>query len=54
MASVSVVAKIVEDNTGVASEIPLLLTEDGVLSPLTDHLFITGLRKLVGEVDSDV
>lgn len=38
MAAVSVVAKIVEDNTGVASEIPLLITEEGELSPLTDYL----------------
>lgn len=38
MASVSVVAKIVEDNTGVASELPLLITEEGELSPLTDYL----------------
>ncbi len=38
MATVSVVAKIVEDNTGVASEIPLLMTEEGELSSLTDYL----------------
>lgn len=38
MAVVSVVAKIVEDNTGAASEIPLLMTEEGELSPLTDYL----------------
>lgn len=38
MTAVSVVAKIVEDNTGVASEIPLLITEEGELSPLTDYL----------------
>lgn len=38
MVAVSVVAKIVEDNTGVASEIPLLITEEGELSPLTDYL----------------
>jgi site-specific recombinase XerC len=38
MATVSVIAKIVEDNTGVASQIPLLMTEDGELSSLTDYL----------------
>lgn len=38
MATVSIVAKIVEDNTGIASEIPLLVTEEGELSPLTDYL----------------
>lgn len=38
MVAVRVVAKIVEDNTGVASEIPLLLTEEGDLSSLTDYL----------------
>lgn len=38
MTTVSVVAKIVEDNTGVASEIPLLITEEGELSLLTDYL----------------
>lgn len=38
MATVSVVAKIVEDNTGVASEIPLLMTAEGELSSLTDYL----------------
>lgn len=38
MVTVSVVAKIIEDNTGVASEITLLMTEEGELSPLTDYL----------------
>jgi integrase len=38
MVAVSVIAKIVEDETGVASEIPLLMTEEGELAPLTDYL----------------
>lgn len=38
MVAVSVVAKIVEDNTGVASEIPLLVTAEGEISSLTDYL----------------
>ncbi|GHE73648.1 integrase [Camelimonas fluminis] len=40
MASVRVVAQIVEDNTGVASHIPLLMTEEGEFSSLTDYLLI--------------
>lgn len=38
MVGVSVIAKIVEDNTGFSSEIPLLITAEGELSSLTDYL----------------
>lgn len=38
MVSVKVIGKIVEDNTGVSSEIPLLMTSEGELSSLTDYL----------------
>lgn len=48
MVSVRVVAKVFEDNTGVASEIPVLFTADGELSLLTDyllHLQVNGRSK---------
>lgn len=38
MTTVRVKATIYEDNTGKTSEIPVLLTEEGELSPLTDYL----------------
>ncbi|MBS9403091.1 site-specific integrase [Halomonas sp. TRM85114] len=40
MVSVRVIGKIVEDNTGVTSEIPLLMTAEGEVSSLTDYLLI--------------
>ncbi|MBQ0746555.1 MAG: site-specific integrase [Marinobacter sp.] len=38
MVAVKVKAKITEDNTGVKSHLPILLTEQGELSPVTDYL----------------
>ncbi|MEZ8192605.1 gamma-mobile-trio recombinase GmtY [Vibrio sp. 1F279] len=38
MSSVKVRATIVEDNTGIKSQIPILLTEQGELSTVTDYL----------------
>lgn len=38
MVTVKVRGKIIEDNTGAVSEIPLLITAEGDLSPLTDYL----------------
>lgn len=38
MASVKVIGKVVEDNTGIVSEIPILMTSEGELSSLTDYL----------------
>ena len=38
MSSVKVRATIVEDNTGIKSQLPILLTEQGELSTVTDYL----------------
>ena len=38
MAVVSVRATVVEDNTGIKSEMPILLTEQGELGVVTDYL----------------
>ena len=38
MAVVSVRATVVEDNTGIKSEMPILLTEQGELGAVTDYL----------------
>jgi integrase len=38
MTAVSVRATIVEDNTGIKSQIPIVLTEDGELAAVTDYL----------------
>lgn len=38
LSSVKVRATIVEDNTGIKSQIPILLTEQGELSVVTDYL----------------
>ncbi len=38
MSSVKVTATIVEDNTGIKSQLPILLTENGELSSITDYL----------------
>lgn len=38
MPSVKVRAKVIEDNTGIKSEIPVLLTEQGELSSVTDYI----------------
>lgn len=38
MAVVQVVAKVVVDDTGIQSEIPVLITEHGVVSSLVDYL----------------
>lgn len=38
MVAVRVIGKVVEDNTGVVSEIPVLLTAEGEISSLTDYL----------------
>ena len=38
MPSIKVRAKVIEDNTGVKSEIPVLLTEQGELSSVTDYI----------------
>ena len=38
MPSVKVRVKVIEDNTGIKSEIPILLTEQGELSSVTDYI----------------
>ena len=38
MPSVRVYATIVEDNTGIKSQLPVLLTEQGELSSVTDYV----------------
>ncbi len=38
MSSVKVKATVVEDNTGIKSQLPVLLTEQGELSVVTDYL----------------
>lgn len=38
MSSVKVRVKVIEDNTGIKSEIPVLLTEQGELSSVTDYI----------------
>lgn len=38
MSSVKVRATIIEDNTGIKSQLPILLTEQGELSTVTDYL----------------
>lgn len=38
--AVKIRAKVVTDNTGVASEVPALVTESGVLDPLLDYLLL--------------
>lgn len=38
MIATKVIAKIIEDNSGVATEIPVILTDDGVLESVTDYV----------------
>jgi len=38
LSSVKVKATVVEDNTGIKSQLPVLLTEQGELSVVTDYL----------------
>ncbi len=41
MSSVKVKATIVEDNTGIKSQLPILITEQGEVGSVTDYLLRT-------------
>jgi len=45
VAAVKVRAKVFTDDTGVAFDVPVLLTENGVVTPLLDYLLDVGINK---------
>lgn len=57
MFSTKVTAKVVQDNSGVATEIPVILTDQGVLGSVTDyvlslHLNGTSLSTITNHIQS--